>query len=410
MSFFNEPPSVQQGLPSPAPTAAVIDTRTVYESEEFGRAYTVLEGSPWEVTLYNQVLGPDDAPMQLDLSIDPSLQSYHKIKSYLIMVTDELEHTTDPETRITEAVGGGQVYPGVAINNFDMVTARMQGGRTGLFIMKLSERHSYYGPTAWDVTYELYDFLSDAQLANLESKVVDTFVFDQARVGCSDVLLSEAEADKQFSIRLTQLRLYQWYCDEFMDHLTGTFLYEPKDHGTRVYDPQCVEFMTKLIGSKLRDGRTPAIRYATPNGQDRRRFRTVFDTLMDGEYYSLRRIYRTMRYVNTTAFRSPGVYYNIANTPIEEVLYPQDEPVLRSGVSKPAEGTYVFSQAFYQGDLENQTTIEQIVTRVLQGERPPIIEISECLDKVETMPKHELYYTIPVLLWLLVKMDGVASL
>lgn len=74
---------------------------------------TSIEGYPWTTEYYHQVLGPDDAPQPLGLSVDPTLQQYHLIRDFEIRVTDPLSFDFNKERRSERLDGSGVVYPGL---------------------------------------------------------------------------------------------------------------------------------------------------------------------------------------------------------------------------------------------------------------------------------------------------------
>ena len=63
--------------------------------------------------------------------------------------------------------------------------------------------------------------------------------------------------------------------------------------------------------------------------------------------------------------------------------------------------TYVFSEAFYKGDVKNMTILEQEVTKFINGKILNIDLLMDMYKEYVSWPSKDKYYYIPILVMLL---------
>lgn len=373
-----------------------IKTATVYEGDTDYGVSISLNGSPWEVTYYNQVLRANDTPRQLDTGIDPSLQQYVRVKNYDLMVTDGIDFAYDQTNGVSELTGSGEMWPGNSPHIGDMFTARMKGNRMGLFVVKTAEPMVYMAYTGYRITFELFDYHNDAYQADLDRKVVKEMYFDSANKGCCEALV-EGEQVQDAGVVLA--RLVQWYYDEYYDELTETMLY-PRN--SKTYDPFVTKFFKDIVNRNLR-GYNPLVSlYSCDNGEYVKNIRTVFDIMTSGDHYGMSRVKQTMKTVWSSSFMSGSVWNNIGTTAIREVIWPNDAPTLNTGGSGILESdSYVFSEYFYNADVVQMPFYERMVYDSLRGIKAPADEITEFIDSLERMTTEKRFYMLPVAIYLL---------
>ena len=388
---------------TPITTEYKQDTATVYENlEQPVRVSATLEGSPWPVTLINQVLRQDDTPRRLDLGLDPSLQQYIQINDFIIGVTDSLTPSKDGTTGITRVTGGGQTYPGVILNVGDMFIGKQKDNRLGLFEIKTVERLQYIAGSAFEITYQLHDYMSTLYERDINRNVIHTYHFDESRVACGDPLVSESFIK---DIGMTLKDMVNWYYDLFYDLESETFLwsYKPSngDIEKNVYDHFCVQFMRGILDYDLRGLNPEARVYSCLNGEYRDNSITVWDTLMTGNPRTLDLIKTKAGLLSPELFHTERMYNSIALSPIEHVMWPGGHATLLNRSSEDDGEDYVFSHNFYAQNKTDMSSLESAVIESI-NKRPISGElVNDLIVGLKGKTNHQLYHLIPVMIWLL---------
>lgn len=394
MALFETPPTASEKaetLPSP------VETATVYQAATTVPSRTSLDGSPWPITYYSQLLGSDDAPRQLDLTLDPSLQCYTRINKFIIMASNELEASTDAETGISTVSGNGQIYPGVVPNVGDHFVGAMPDGVVGLFIIKSLSRISFYSYSAYDITYELFDFHATKYQNNLTAKTVETLTFDASNAGCPGAVGTDdgkAEANGY-----TLARLVNQFYDQFYDLESRTALMPVEGQSGR-YDASLAKFFTSIVGRDLRQHHPMLTVYETPTGRYEKKLRTVLDVMLDGEDYGLDYITKTVGEASTATFQSGYVFNTIHTTSINMVRVPANEDTLNGGIVHEIE-PYVFTEAFYDRTTVDMSLTEKYVSDALEGKQVTLDKVGVEVNALHTKTPKERFYLIPVYIWLL---------
>lgn len=373
-----------------------IETATVYAGETDFNVGISLNGSPWDVVYFNQVLRTNDTPRQLDTGIDPSLQQYVRVKNYELSVTDGLDFDYDQTNGISELTGGAEMWPGLAPHIGDMFVARMKGNRMGLFVVKTAVPMQYLSYTGYRITYELFDYHNDDYQTDLDRKVIKEMFFDKDSRGCVDAL---EEGEKIVDVGLVLARLTQWWYDEYYDLMTETALYP---RGSKTYDPFVVSFFRELVNRNLRGYNPLVSQYSCENGHYKKNIRTIFDLLIDNNAYGLSFVSKSMKTVYSTSFLTGSVYNNIGTTAVREVIWPTTDETLVASSSGFLPGEYyVFSKAFYESDLINMVYYERMVYEALRGTKATVDELTKLVDSMESMSTEKRFYMIPVTIYLL---------
>lgn len=377
-------------------------TATVFENlEQPVSVSATLDGSPWNVLYLNQVLREDDVPRQLDLGLDPSLQQYIAIKEFVISVTDSLSHSRDTQTGITTVTGAGQLYPSVQVTVGDMFVGKQKDNKLGIFRITSVTRMQYIAGSAFEVEYQLYDYYNANIEANVNSKIIKTFIFDESKVACGKALLDES---MYRDIGMTLKELTNWYYDLFYDLASETFLwpYQKDENCIQLtYDHFCVAFFSALLDYDLR-GLNPEVRvYSCLNGSYRDNSITVWDTLMTSNPRSLSLIKRNAAIVSPSLFQTDRMYNSITATTIDYVMWPGGHPTLLDSSTRDDGDPYVFSDHFYDKNAVDMSLLEMTVLNLINGGDVSGDDIDTVINSLNTMSKHDLYHAIPVVIWLL---------
>lgn len=404
MSWFDDAPQVDT-KPQPEKVERVIDTTTVYKPEST-QITTILEGTPWAVTMYEQQLAGDDQPRRMEARLEPSVQQYKRIDNARVNVTSDLSFSTDAETNISELNGEGNLYPEYTPNVGNHFVARLQDGRMGFFVITGYTRLTYHAKSAWTIEYDFMQYMDDAIQRQLDMKTVIHEVWDSRKAGDAGSLTPYHVVQQTVDACDLMRQLVGMLWDEYYDHLTQTLLVPSDSPTQRVYDPMLVEFITKMVGHELR-GRHPRLtQYHAPNGHNRRLHRTIWDTLMDGRPLSVDSDARYISAVSASSFKSHRIYRSVATTPIEIVYTPFAEQTLHSSTPTGEKRLYGFSEAFYDDTTEGMNRLELEVCSAICKEPVSFDRICQVIDDLGQLDPYKRIYQIPVLIWLLLNVTG----
>lgn len=445
MPAFIDPPALS-GVPSKAEEMAkdkAYDTSTVTTSKvPLANLITHIEGYPWSVEYYHQVLGPDDAPQPLGLSVDATLQQYHLIRAFEIRVTDPLTYEFTKERRSERLEGSGNVYPGTVVPvRGDMFIADVGDGNAALFTMTDVTPMSYLTEKCYQVAYRMTSTLTSTYEGNLETKVVKTshYVKDFLIHG-KNPILSTATVNRKQRLDNHGHHLLEMFNREFIDpktrHLGVPSQVEP------TFDAFVAGFIQRFINVTqhplMRDAAWPEVYQLSDL-----RSSTIWDLILDQQPIDVRalknRVSRRMSVVDTWVLRqSPyfgGLYYssmkrlvwptdNVGdrttyelsesqsrNTVLSETLSDVTTIDVASGtgpsIDQPiifpvkVDDNYVFSEAFYDADRPNQSWLEHMVTQMLSREAVASEVLLAVCDKAYGWGSLERYYYTPALLMLI---------
>ena len=161
-----EKPNVVRSTP-PESKGVVVDTR--YESK--ANLLTHVEGAPWNVNYYSQVLNTDNAPIGQQPDRNAIYQQYMFIEMFEIKVTQPLTTSQDPTSKEMTLIGAANVYPHVIPNRGDMFIADVGDGRTAIFKVTNTERKSIFKDTCYAIDYMLINYTTKELRADLDSRL-----------------------------------------------------------------------------------------------------------------------------------------------------------------------------------------------------------------------------------------------
>lgn len=379
-----------------APTARpipVIKTETIYAAE-LGELKQIveLEGTPWIGTVYNQILGVDDEPRQLDIQLDPTLQQYRKIEDYEFLLDGDLEYSTDNSTGIDTITASVVAYPAYVPEIGDMWLAMMPGGDVGLFVVTESTRSKYRAQSTHNVSLNLFSYPAAVELANLDIKTVETTYFNS-----NSKTLSIHPRDDRNGRAIDISKIVALYYDEFYDTDTETFLV-PTDDNTLIYDPAITKFMSAIVPRNYRNINPRVRQYSVENYDYRKNFSTILDLLMRAVEYPRALLNNRMAVVDSNIFGAFNVHYNIALSKIDKVIYPKGIPVNGSPMEPfdTDDEYYICSQAFYEEDEANYTVLDTYVDKYLTGKEILYSDLVPIVNALPAATPLDRFYAFPV--------------
>lgn len=435
MAIFNSGVSEQSKEPTKEPVevnngyqSATVDT----SKQPLHSLLTNIEGYSWTVDYYSQVLSHDDGPQPQSLTLDPSLQQYHRVKDFEIRVNNPLtyEYTKDRQSNYLD--GGGYIYPGLLVpSRGDMFVADVGNGRNGIFTLLDVTPMSYMLEKCYEVSYRLTDLCTDEKMEDLTEKTVKIsyFVKDFLLHGQNPVLSGNTVSLKK------QLDGHGY---SLLDQFLSDFAVNEQRHllmpgqARPTYD----HYLNQLLMSFLNTSQNEKMRvlnYPSLKEIQAMQVSTLWDLLISQQPVNTKamssRLESRMTITNTWTIKNTPSFGSLYYSSVQQLVWPfkasesivthdlitgdelyLDAPIVDPDVSETqqryiypvnVDTFYVLSQAFYEGTRENQSQLEHLTTQMLSREKISEQRLVEMCDQAYGWEPIERFYYIPILLILI---------
>lgn len=423
-------------IAKPLYRGTVVDTEYIPKSA----LITNIDGSPWTVDYYSQVLDDDSALNGQQPELDPIYQQYTLIRGMEIKVTTPLSMTQDQATSALTMTGTAHTYPFLIPNAGDMFIADIGDGRTGVFRITNTERKSIFKESTFLIDYVLVDYLTQDRLGDFNSKVVRTlyYVRDFLQYG-QNPLVDEQSYDVIKQLKSRYGEVLRTYFRMFTSNEFKTLLL-PGQVAT-VYDHFLMKSVSQIF-STWDAHQVRQCRVLNCDGDDVMKSPTIWDALLEQDKSLMLLAARRIGLVQTYLFSRDAMLEGIHYSGIRYVVYPRDPQVsvdqsygyiekpfvddqlvnVPAQALRPGDETqesplgelpwpdvpninlvtiddhYIFSQAFYEQAETGQSKLELSVRDYLNNKaldnRVLLTLANECL----TWGGLEKFYYIPILL------------
>lgn len=435
MAIFNPSVSEQNAEPTKEPVevnngyqSATVDTK----KQPLQTLLTNIEGYSWTVDYYSQILGHDDGPQPQSLTLDASLQQYHNVKDFEIRVNDPLtyEYTKDRQSNYLE--GGGYIYPGGLVpSRGDMFVADVGNGREGIFTLLDVTPMSYMLEKCYEISYRLMDLKTKDRLDDLTEKTVKVsyFVKDFLMHGQNPVLSGNTVSLKK-QLDGHGFSLLDHFLTDFAVNEQRFLLVPGQDRPT--YDHFVNTFLMSFLNTSQND-KMRMLNYPSLKEVQAMQVTTVWDLLISQQPVDTKamgaRLEKQMAITDTWTIKNTPSFGSLYYSSVHRLVWPfgasesvsthllesGDELYLEAPYVDPevseeqrryvyavtTDEHYVFSQAFYEGDRENQSQLEHLTTQMLAREKISEKRLVELCDRAYGWQPMERFYYIPVLLVLI---------
>lgn len=408
---------------------------------------THLSGARWIVNYYKQVKTAETASEAFNFNRPLPYQQYRRIENFEMRVTTPLNEAYDDDGSTMTSVGVAIIPPSIVPDHGDHFIADIGDGRSGFFHIRQITPKTYFKDTAYEVEYELIDYVSQKLLDALNKCVVDIGHFERSYsdFGANPVLAPEEYSLFQ-KINKWQERIAQHYFDSFFSTEYSTFLVPVE--GMIVYDPFLVEFTTKIWDNEFIPMMDRLRVYARDN-KDNIAMKTIWDTIITMDPYSLAKVKNKFALIPRRLFKTGlACFGSFTYSRIDYIYHPIDvyDPILGKIVipnmgplkvderfsefstsrslslemtKLPGLGfvheslqtnlpipdakkygtyeTYVLSPAFYDKDKKNMSKVERILTAALDGEPVIAKDLMPILESCINWGEMERFYYIPLL-------------
>ena len=207
-----------------------------------------IEGMPWQVTYYQQIIGEHNDLKELDASQSSIYQQYNKINNLEIRVDNPLTTTQDQETSTISSTGTAIIYPFLTPDVGDIFIASTFDCPLSLFRVTSVERKSFNRLTAYLIEYDLVGFLTkdNDRYKDLENKVIRNYYFNKDRLVAelSPILLTE-DHENLLDLNNSYSDMVTYYFRNFYSNNHGTLVIPGQKKP--VYDSFLVKYLLAIM-------------------------------------------------------------------------------------------------------------------------------------------------------------------
>lgn len=408
-----------------------------------------VEGSPWTVTYYGQLLNTNSTINHFDIKEGNLSQSYVEIKDMILKVQSPLSYSYDEEQGESILTGSAIVPFKVLPQPGDVFIANVDTGEDVLFSITTVERKTHRKDTLYEINYTSLVYVNDHPefISAIRSRINETYYYDNAIDSkFTNLLVTPTEKYHIDKLRAFLYDSKEYYFRTFKQRASSSLAVPGLDF--IAFDQILNEFIMKTVDVSLFD--TTSM-YSYSNYSDSYLRDTIFDCLIKKVMPVSKRIERQFGFFPTGSYfkraQLHSGYFSHVNyliCPIEadnrmvsrkrertfnETDFPLDvltEDNYDSGFNiyinvKGTDGEdvkkllpdmfvdnyYVVSENFYNY-LEDKETykdlsyIELIIYRYLKGDRISHEEVFHCATRWEDWNYLHQFYYLPVV-WFLVR-------
>lgn len=401
-----------------------------------------IEGAPWTVTYYQQILGAHNDLKELDTGLSAQNQSYSRIDQMELRVQNELEGNTD--NSFTATTGTALVYAFLEPNINDYFVTQTSYKRWGLFRVTNVNRHTWRRESVHTIEYRLVDYTErlPKEMESLKLKTTTEYVFAKDRLleGTTPYLRTE-QYQKLVDLRDSRKRIGDYYLNAFINTSCKTLII-PGQPNKRIYDSFLTDFVLATFGF-IEFPQCFHIKQIPKDGDvylDQPQF---WDAIIKRDRNLFTYGNKTMMVADTGSFARNTYIKTLYSARMDMIVYPfkpdmsaisgdQLTPVAVfrdcisptsngdgktpsaaeiaytvEGKSIPAyppahvDGYYVLSRAFYD-QVDTQLTLLELMTRdYLESKTLDLSQLSFLINLYPKMPRLEQFYYGPLLLTLM---------
>lgn len=445
MPIIKPRPDKPQAPPQPNPVVAKETYKSITLDNQYHPQETILahiEGSPWTVDYYSQVLARDSGTAGQGLGTDPNQQQYKLVSGMEIRVTSALSTSQDGETKDIGSQGAATLFPFLIPNEGDMFTADLLDGRRGIFQVTKSIRLTIFREACHSIDYELVDFGTPERVSDLKRKVVQTTYFEKDFIyhGQNPILLGDDYENLQF-LRRNYGTLITQYFKRFYSKEYATLIMP--DQLEITYDAFLVRALFKHLSTY--DARELTyLRQLNCDDDQVMNADSIWTVLAERNRQLMTDAFWQVGYVAARNFTTQPVFQGIRYSGIRHVIYPNDPmvrvdnqhtqnikaagefvPLRREMVNRKTiaslinaaqpdqtkvgikdtfiDGYYVFSKAFYENDRTAgaQSDLELCVQDYLDNKKIDYARIRALVEASFRWDAVNSFYFVPVLVILI---------
>lgn len=292
---------------------------SLYPESKVGSLLKYVEGYPWTVHYYGQILNRSNTLNHVDPAITALSQPYYEINDAVLQVSSPLSTSYDQSTGVTTVNGSALVPFKMTPNVGDFFIAQVDTGEDAVFIITAVQRKTHRKDTLYEVDYNLYQYTSvDPDfIIQLQKKVQESYHFNKdSQYYNRDALISPMEHRATLDLGRLYKESIRDYFDRFYQKHTGTIMVPGVLE--RVYDPYLVSFLSKIVSYDM-IGNISVFQHSL---YDRYAKQPVFwQTLLTRNPRTLKSINRKVAFVGSHSVRNQGRFGSVFHAGLDYVAY-----------------------------------------------------------------------------------------
>lgn len=422
---------------------------TLYPEAKVGSLLKYIDGYPWTVNYYNQVINVANTLEHYDPTTPNLNQPYTEVLGMVLQVTSPLSSAYDSSTGITTSYGAAILPYKLKPNVGDIFIAQVDSGEDAIFVVSKVERKTFKKDTLYEVNYSLYKYTSSDPnfTANIKSRVQDTYYFNKdTNYYNRDHLITPTEKEAKDRLVRYLRETQDFYFKRFAQKEAGALLVP----GTNAsfYDPILLNFLEKVVDFDVKVTH-PWFKFHYRDkyiDQD-----SFYDLLLSRNIGLINTIHKKYGFVSSSSMRNLTRTGSVFHASMDNVIYPKEPDtsldIDRFNYRSPTQafvgrdnyvtnknsiydiieiqtkgttvGTkellhemflddyYVVSEAFYNYVDDNSTYIytsflEVLFLRFIKKEAISKYDLVICLQEYYSWSSLQQLYMLPVL-WLIAK-------
>lgn len=444
MPLIERKPTVPSQAPLNIPVVQpVVHQTAVYEEsiKPFNSMIAYVEGAPWTVDYYSQVVGKHSELKAIDTMASGVHQSYTRVQDMELRVTSPLSDSYDQETATMKTTGTAHLYGGVVPNIEDHFITESADKHLTIFKVTDVETATASSSTVYEINYMVIGSIEDVPdiYNSLTSKVAKDYHFLKNRImeGNSPLVVEE-DYNKLLNLKQAYRTLLEYLMTVF--YSKGNKMMCLPGQTKSIYDYNTIEFLFKIVDPTEHNNMLGVVR--APNAASIYADQSnIYDVLIERNYHMLDQCNALFGLIKADA---AGKNVFIAGTSfydIDYVVYPKNpdvtathkgtrpimlsdwkiETTSRKGISFPEpendrvaipngnvplifnvhqNGYYVFSKDFYEGGSDI-SGLEILVRDYLKNKTLDLNILNKLLISFKSMLRMDQFYYGPILLLLI---------
>ena len=311
----------QDTLPTTIPDIPKSIFTNIIPEEKIKSLLKYVEGYPWTVCYYGQILNVNNTVEHFDPTVPNLLQSYYKVSDLILQVDSPLSSSYDVASGVT-IVSGSAIAPyTIKPNTGDIFLANIDTGEDAIFIINSVSRKTHRKDTLYEITYNLYAYTSvnSDLIPTIESRVQDAYFFNKDTDFFNrDVLITTQTKEATDKLLRYKNDILNYYFDMFSQRESGSILVPNKD--VTIYDNLVVNFVSKIVGYKdIVDRPFHRYNYSNHRYLDQK---SLFDMLLSRSNIMSRVVNKRYGIAPALSLNNLGRFGTIGVSNVDYVMYP----------------------------------------------------------------------------------------
>lgn len=308
----------------PSYAGVVTDSRTM----DLSNLATYVEGSPWAVEYFSQVITNDSELVGQQLSVDAPYTPYQRIHGFELRVTSALVTSQNSDTKEMQVQGSANVFSMLIVNQGDMFIADIGEGKEAVFRVTNTVKKSIFNASGYEIEYTL-NTDSSTVAADLRNRAVKTLYFHREFLTFGEnPLIIESKHNELISLNDSYQNLLTQYFKKFMSNEFKTLLVPGQINAT--YDPYFVKFLLRTFSTQDADV-IRHIRSLNTQGDPLSDATCIWDALTNRSPLPLNEAFQKVGLTTSSYYSDDPVMNSIKYSGVSYVVYPYWEDYALDG-------------------------------------------------------------------------------